>query len=184
VTAGASTLGPISQVQNPRPPVPGWSQLQVLDVTNTQLTDAGCMQLAAELAAAALLAAGQRAAGSVGSGLRVLHVGSSVCKLGRKALAGLCQSTSFQQLKLQVSCSGCSAPAAAGWIFQWTLAAGTHGLPSSFCRHALALCNVLVTDQSRRTGLLLEWSISHISREKVGPCSRGGTVVSTPPSCM
>jgi hypothetical protein len=87
----------------------------LLDVTNTQLTDTGCLQLAAELAAAA---AGQKAAGSAGRQVRVLHIGSSVCKLGRKALAGLCQLTSLEQLKLQVGFIGCSAAAQAGCLLE------------------------------------------------------------------
>jgi hypothetical protein len=86
----------------------------LLDVTNTQLTDTGCLQLAAELAAAA----GQKAAGSAGRQVRVLHIGSSVCKLGRKALAGLCQLTSLEQLKLQVGFIGCSAAAQAGCLLE------------------------------------------------------------------
>lgn len=101
----AASVGAISQMKDPRPPAVGWHKLQFLDVTNTELTDAGCIQLAAELAAAAAAPAGPKAAGSAGEGLRVLHVGSSVCKLGRKALAGLCQLTTLQQLKLQVSCN-------------------------------------------------------------------------------
>jgi hypothetical protein len=73
--------------------------LQLLDVSNTQLTEAGCAELAAELAAAAAAAA---AAAGRNPGLRVLRIGSSACKLGRRALAAVSRLTSLEQLALQV----------------------------------------------------------------------------------
>jgi hypothetical protein len=104
--------------------VTGWPRLRLLDVSNTQLTDAGCLQLAANMEAAAAskgthaAAAGTsrsmqqqqaRLSGAAsarsavgGGGLRVLLVGSASSKLGRKALAGIGRLGTLQQLTLQV----------------------------------------------------------------------------------
>lgn len=118
--AAGQAAGPVAQAasRGVGAPATGWSRLQFLDVTGTQLTDEGCLQLAADMAAAGaqLHAAGAVSASSglrQGSsddgeqprtqlGLRVLLVGSRCCKLGRKALKGLSQITTLQQLTLQV----------------------------------------------------------------------------------
>lgn len=94
--APGSVAGPpIVQCLDTRTPASGWAGLQLLDVSSSELTDASCRELATELAAAA--AAGRHV------GLRVLRIGSSACRLGRKALAAIGQLTSLEQLVLQVS---------------------------------------------------------------------------------
>jgi Leucine-rich repeat (LRR) protein len=94
---------PVSQHRSSRQPAAGWPKLQMLDVTGTQLTDAGCVELAAEFVAAAAVAA---EAGS--GGLRVLHIGSSSHKLGRKAMLAVARLATLQLLTLQVRMLRCA----------------------------------------------------------------------------
>lgn len=99
---------PVVQCAGPGQPAAGWAQLQMLDVTGTQLTDAGCAALAADMGAAAAHAHESATVGWYSSGLRVLRVGSSGHKLGRKALASIGHMTSLQHLTLQVTMTCCA----------------------------------------------------------------------------
>lgn len=95
---GTEQLASSSSSSSQRPRL--WPQLQLLDLTNTQLTDSGCIQLAKQFAPGAAAAAGQCA---LGPGLRVLLAGSSSVKLGKQALAAVVRISSLQRLTLQVS---------------------------------------------------------------------------------
>lgn len=100
---------PVVQCAGPEKPPSGWAQLQVLDVAGAQLTDAGCAELAADMGGAAAAAqAHASAAAGYSSGLRVLRIGTSRHKLGRKALASIGHLTSLQQLTLQVIDACCA----------------------------------------------------------------------------
>jgi hypothetical protein len=93
-----------------------WQQLQVLDLCDTHITDAGCQQLARQLAAVSTAPSPSPAAAADGiseggddvctsGGLRTLLVGSSSgsrAKLGKLGLAALARIGSLQQLTLQV----------------------------------------------------------------------------------
>lgn len=111
--APAGVFAAQSACRGPGAPAAGWPSLQMLNASGTQLSDAGCLQLAADMTAAAAAAAASAScavcsSGSDGDssswGLRVLTIGSRSSKLGRKALAALGQVTSLQQLTLVVSC--------------------------------------------------------------------------------
>jgi hypothetical protein len=99
-----ATGAPVSQHRSSGQPAAGWPKLQMLDVTGTQLTDAGCAELSAEL-----LAAASAGAGSSSGGLRALHIGSCSHKLGRKALLAVTRLTTLQQLTLQVRMPLCAS---------------------------------------------------------------------------
>jgi hypothetical protein len=86
-----------------------WQKLRVLDLSSTHLTDAGCQQLARQLApaAAAEAATASQHGGVVpaSSGLTQLVIGSSSssrAKLGKQGLAQVARISSLQQLTLQV----------------------------------------------------------------------------------
>jgi hypothetical protein len=94
-----------------------WQQLRVLDLCDSQVTDAGCQQLGRQLAASPT-APSPPAAAAEGirggdddvpalGGLRTLLIGSrsssgSRAKLGKQGLAALARIGSLQQLTIQV----------------------------------------------------------------------------------
>jgi hypothetical protein len=86
-----------------------WQQLRNLDLSNTHVTDAGCQQLARQLAGTVTAARGSRQGYVVvaaHAGLAKLVIGSSSssrAKLGKQGLAAVARISSLQQLTLQVS---------------------------------------------------------------------------------